>query len=211
MKTLDASRNLASWMVEIGKRAGKRMRALITDMGRPLGFAIGNSLEVVEAIETLKGQGPKDLTELCIALSAHILNLAEKGDYAQCERMAKEAIENGTALQKFAEMVSAQGGDGDWILHPEKFPTATYSHTVVAKESGYIVGVDTESYGVASLLLGAGRNTKADKIDMTAGLRLCKKTGDGVQKGEVLAVLYSSKTNDFSSAEARILAGTKIG
>ena len=210
MKTLEASRNLASWMVEIGKRAGKRMRALITDMGMPLGFAIGNSLEVVEAIETLKGQGPKDLTELCIALSAHILNLAEKGDYAECENMAREAIENGTALQKFAEMVTAQGGDGEWILHPEKFPTATYSHTVLAKESGYIAGVDTESYGVASLLLGAGRNTKEDVIDPTAGIYLKAKTGDFVNVGDPLAVLYSEKQTGFAASEARLLAATQI-
>jgi len=210
MKTPEKSRELASWMVEIGKRAGKRMRALITDMGRPLGFAIGNTVEVVEAIETLQGKGPKDLTELCIALSAHILNLAEKGEYAECERMAKEAIENGSALQKFAEMVSAQGGDGEWILHPEKFPKATYSYTVCAKESGYIVGVDTESYGVASLILGAGRNTKEDVIDPTAGIYLKAKTGDYVNAGDPIAELYSEKQTGFAQAEERLLAATRI-
>lgn len=210
MKTPEKSRELASWMVEIGKRAGKRMRALITDMGRPLGFAIGNTVEVVEAIVTLQGKGPKDLAELCIALSAHILNLAEKGEYAECERMAKEAIENGTALQKFAEMVSAQGGDGDWILHPEKFPKATYSYTVRAKESGYIAGVDTESYGVASLILGAGRNTKEDVIDPTAGIYLKAKTGDYVQAGDPIAELYSEKQTGFAQAEERLLAATRI-
>ncbi len=211
MKTPEKSRELAEWMVEIGKRAGKRMRALITDMGMPLGFAIGNSLEVVEAIHTLQGRGPEDLTKLCVALSAHILNLAEKGDYEVCEAMAKAAIENGSALQTFAKMVKAQGGNEDWILNPEKFPKAKYSHTVYSKTSGYIRSVDTESYGVASLLLGAGRNTMADVIDPTAGIYLCKKTGDFVQRGEAIAILYSGKESGFVAAEEKLLAATRIG
>lgn len=211
MKTTEKSRELAQWMVEIGKRAGKRMRALITDMDRPLGFAIGNSLEVVEAIETLKGQGPEDLTELCIALSAHILNLAEKGEYAECEGMAKEAIANGSALQTLVDMVEAQGGNGEWIRHPENFPKAKFSHTVRAKESGYIVRVDTESYGAASLILGAGRNTKEDVIDAAAGIYLCAKTGDYVNAGDPIATLYSEKESNFKAAEARLLQATRIG
>ena len=211
MKTPQASKNLAEWMVEIGKRAGKRVRALITDMDRPLGYAIGNSLEVVEAIETLKGNGPADLTELCVALSANILCLAEKGSYQECEKMAKDAIESGAGLQKFAEMVAAQGGDKEWILHPENFPKAKYSHEVKAEKDGYIVSVDTENYGVASLLLGAGRNTKEDVIDPTAGIMLCKKTGDFVEKGETLAILYSDKQNGFEASEKRLLQATKLG
>ncbi len=211
MKTLEKSKELAKWMVEIGKRAGKRMRALITDMGMPLGFAIGNSLEVVEAIHTLQGKGPKDLTELCIALSAHILNLAEKGSYAECESLAKKAIESGEGLQTFARMVEAQGGDKEWILNPERFPTAKYSHEVKAQESGYIISVDTESYGVASLLLGAGRNTKEDSIDSTAGIYLHAKTGDYVKAGEKIATLYSGKEDGFVSSEKKLLAATKIG
>ena len=211
MKTLEASKELAQCMVEIGKRAGKRVRALITDMDRPLGFAIGNSLEVVEAIETLQGNGPADLTELCIALASHILCLAEKGNYTECEKMVKKAIENRSALQMFADMVAAQGGDKEWILHPEHFPKAKYSHEVKVEKDGYIIGVDTESYGVASLLLGAGRNTKEDVIDPTAGIMLCKKTGDFVKKGETLAVLYSGKQSGFAASEARLLQATKLG
>ncbi len=211
MKTLEKSRELAACMVEIGKRAGKRMRALITDMDTPLGFAIGNSLEVVEAIHTLQGKGPSDLTELCVALSAHILNLAEKGSYEACEKMAKAAIADGSALQTFAKMVDAQGGNGAWILQPENFPKAKYSHAVTAKEEGYVVSVDTESYGVASLLLGAGRNTKEDIIDPTAGIYLCKKTGDFVKVGEPIALLYSGKESGFAAAEERLLAATRIG
>ena len=210
MKTAEKSRELAEWMVEIGKRAGKKIRALITDMDRPLGFAIGNSLEVVEAIETLQGKGPADLTELCIALAAHILELAEKGNYEECENMAKEAIESGAALETFASMVTAQGGDGKWILQPENFPKAKYSYNVKAKTSGYIVSVDTESYGVASLLLGAGRNTKEDTIDAAAGIMLLKKTGDFVQEGDAIATLYSEKQTGFAAAEERLLKTTKI-
>ena len=211
MKTAEKSRELAEWMVAIGKKAGKRMRALITDMDRPLGFAIGNSLEVVEAIRTLQGKGPQDLTELCVALAAHILELAEKGNYAACEKMVRGAIADGTGLQMLARMVKAQGGNDDWILHPEKFPTAKYSRIVTAQEDGYIVGVDTEGYGVASLLLGAGRNTKEDVIDFAAGIVLKAKTGDFVKAGDPIAVLYSDKESGFDNAETRLHAATRIG
>lgn len=210
MKTMEESRELAEWMVEIGKRAGKRMRALITDMDRPLGNAIGNSLEVVEAIETLQGKGPQDLTELCIALASHILVLAEKGDYAACEKAVREVIDSGKALQTFADMVNAQGGNGDWIIHPEKFPTAKIVREVKAPQDGYIVGVNTEGYGVASLLLGAGRNTKEDVIDPSAGIYLLAKTGDFVKKGEAIARLYTNKAETLESAEARLLSATRI-
>ncbi len=210
MKTQEKSRELAEWMVEIGKQAGKRVRALITDMDTPLGFAIGNSLEVVEAIETLQGKGPKDLTELCIALAAHILNLAEKGSYAECEKLAKQSIESGAGLKMFAQMVEAQGGDKEWIFHPEKFPKAKYSHPVLSEKEGYICSVDTENYGVASLLLGAGRNTKEDVIDPTAGIYLCAKRGDFVKVGDRIAVLYSGKESGFAAASARLLAATEI-
>ena len=210
MKTLEKSRELAEWMVEIGKRAGKRMRALITDMGTPLGYAIGNSLEVVEAIHTLQGKGPADLTELCLTLAAHILALAEKGTYEECLQMAKNAISTGAGLQTFAKMVEAQGGNPAWILQPENFPVAKYSHTVLAKESGYIQSVDAEGYGVASLLLGAGRNTKEDVIDPTAGIYLKAKTGDYVKVGDPIAVLYSGKESGFAAAEERLLAATNI-
>ncbi len=211
MKTLEKSRELAEWMVEIGKRAGKRMRALITDMDMPIGYAVGNSLEVVEAVETLQGNGPSDLTELCVALSAHILNLAGKGTVEECENMAREAIANGSAFEKLVEMVEAQGGDSACIRNTDLMEKAKYSCSVLAPKSGYITGVDTESYGVASLLLGAGRNTKEDVIDMTAGLKLVKKTGDYVEEGETIAVLYSGKESGFKAAKDRLLSATTIG
>ena len=211
MKTTERSRELAEWMVEIGKRAGKRMRALITDMDRPLGHAIGNTLEVVEAIETLKGNGPEDLTELCIALAAHMLVLAEKGSYEECEANVKSVIENGEALNTFARMVEAQGGDPAWILEPSLFPQAKYSYEVRAEESGYIVSVDTEGYGVASLLLGAGRNTMADVIQSAAGILLRRKTGDAVKKGDVIAVLFAEDEGLFAASSRRFLEATRIG
>ncbi|MBQ7343205.1 MAG: pyrimidine-nucleoside phosphorylase [Clostridia bacterium] len=211
MKTKEQSRELAEWMVAIGKAAGKRMRALITDMDRPLGHAIGNSLEVVEAIETLKGNGPEDLTELSVALAAHMLVISDRGSYEECERNVRRVIENGEALMTFANMVEAQGGNKEWILHPELFPTAPYSLEVKAGASGYITGVDTEGYGTASLLLGAGRNTKEDKIDFAAGIKLVKKTGDKVEKGDVIAVLYTSDKGRLDVAAKRLSDATFIG
>ena len=210
MKTKEASRELAEWMVAIGKAAGKRMRALITDMDRPLGYNIGNTLEVVEAIETLKGQGPDDLTELCIALASHMLVISDRGSYEECESRVKEVITNGEALNTFANMVEAQGGNKEWILHPENFPTAKYSKEVLAEDSGYISGVNTEGYGTASLLLGAGRNTMKDKIDFAAGIKLLKKTGDEVKAGEPIAILYAEDETKFAAAEKQLILSTRV-
>ena len=211
MKSIDEARALARAMVDIGTRAGKRTCALITDMDRPLGNTVGNSLEVVEAIEVLRGNAPEDLTELCVALASHMLCLAEKGDYAHCEREVRRVIASGEALQKLADMVRAQGGDPTWITHPEKFPTAPHSLTVTAPKSGYITRVDAEGYGTASLLLGAGRNTKTDVIDPTAGIRLLAKTGDAVRAGEPIAIMYASNEALFGAAEEKLLTATEIG
>ena len=210
MKTKAQSRELAEWMVAIGKAAGKRMRALITDMDRPLGYNIGNSLEVIEAINTLKGNGPEDLTELSVALASHMLVISDRGSYEECEKNVRRVIENGEALKTFANMVEAQGGNKDWILNPELFPEAPYSLEVKSDRSGYITGVNTEGYGVASLLLGAGRNTMADKIDFSAGIKLVKKTGDKVEKDDIIAVLYTSDKERFASAERTLKEATFI-
>ena len=211
MKTPEASRELAERMVAIGKAAGKRMRALITDMDRPLGYAIGNSLEVIEAINTLKGNGPEDLTELSIALASHMLVISDRGSYDECEKNVRRVIENGEALMTFANMVEAQGGNKEWILSPELFPAAPYSKEVLADKDGYIIGVNTEGYGTASLLLGAGRNTMEDKIDFAAGIKLVKKTGDKVAKGDVIGVLYSEDESRFKNAEKCFMDATRIG
>ena len=211
MKSREDSLALAQLMVDIGRRAGKKMCALITDMDRPLGCAIGNSLEVIEAIEILRGRGPADLRELCVALAANMLCLAEKGNYDFCVSEVERVIASGEALDKLAAMVRAQGGDAAWIYDTEKFPKAPYSHTVCASADGYITKVNAEEYGVAALLLGAGRSTKEDVIDLRAGIYLHAKTGDYVKKGAPIATLYASREELFAASEARLLAATEIG
>ena len=205
------SRALAEAMVEIGRRAGKRVRALITDMDRPLGCAIGNSLEVVEAIEVLRGGGPADLVQICEALATHMLILADFGDETTCAAAVRRVIADGSALDAFARMVEAQGGDPDWIYHPEKFPTAPYSRAVRAPRDGFITRVDCEGYGAAALLLGAGRSRMEDVIDPAAGIILAKKTGDLVRAGEAIATLYTSDESKLDAAEARLLGATEWG
>lgn len=211
MKTVEDSIELARLMVDIGKRAGKRMSALITDMDRPLGRTVGNTVEVVEAIETLCGRGPEDFTELCVALATEMLVLAERGDRESCRASVLRVIESGEALEKLADMVEAQGGNRTWVTNPEKFPRAAYSHTVRALSSGYITRVNAEDYGKAALLLGAGRNTKEDEIDHKAGLRLFAKTGDYVNAGEPIAELYASDPRLFAAAEQTLLQATELG
>ena len=211
MKSIEDSKKLASIMVDIGKRSGKKMTALITDMDRPLGNAIGNSLEVIEAIETLKGNGPKDLYDLSIALSANMLYLAGKGEYSRCEEMAKMSISDGTAFAKLTEMVKAQGGNGDYIVNTDNFKKAGYTYSVLSENAGYIQSVNAEAYGLASLNLGAGRSKIEDKIDYTAGIILKKKTGDFVQKGEEIATLYANDKKLFERSKEIILNATKTG
>lgn len=211
MKSEADSRALAELMVGIGKRAGKRTRALITDMDRPLGLAIGNTLEVIEAIETLKGRGPHDLTELCVALATHMLVLSDRGDEATCEQNVRRVMSDGTALAVFARMVEAQGGDPNRIYHPDTFAQAPCTQTVLAPRNGYITHVDAEGYGTAALLLGAGRKTKEDTIDSTAGILLHAKTGDHVEAGQPIATLHTSDAALLALAEERLLEATDIG
>lgn len=210
MKTLEQSRALARACVNIGKRAGKKVSALITDMNAPLGNAIGNSLEVIEAIETLEGNGPKDLTELSLALAAEILFLAGKGSREQCRQLAIHAIKSGAAKEKLIEMVEAQGGDKRLIYDTGLFLRAKFSREIIAMESGYISEIDAESYGRAALMLGAGRSKIGDEIDFAAGIYLSRKVGEAVRRGEVIATLQSN-TNSFDEAEKLILSATKIG
>lgn len=191
MKTIEDSKELAELMVGIGKKAGKKVLALITDMDVPLGNAIGNSLEVKEAIATLHGNGPKDFTEVCLALASDMLYLAGLGTENECRVLANNAIKSGNAFNKFREMVVAQGGDVSVIDDPSKFPEAKYKENVYAEKSGYISKVDTEGYGIASLMLGAGRNAVGENIDYSAGIVLKKKTGDFVRVGEAIATLYT--------------------
>lgn len=209
-KSLEDSRTLAKVMVDIGKQAGKKMLALITDMDRPLGNAIGNTLEVKEAIDTLNGHGPEDFTEICVILATNMLYLAGKGSMEECENMVKAAIADKRALDTFKEMVVAQGGDVSFIDNPDKFTTAPHKRSVKAQKSGYIHHVDTEGYGISSLLLGAGRNTKEENIDFAAGIVLKKKTGDYVKEGEELCMMYTSDEKRFEGAVNKFYESTVI-
>lgn len=211
MKTLEDAIALAKEMVAIGTGAGRRCCALITDMDVPLGHAIGNAMEVEEAVQTLKNQGPEDLKEVCLQLAAHMLYMAEKGEIDSCYQMAKEALEDGRGLQALADMVKAQGGDEAYILEPDRFPKAPVMWEVRAKESGYITGIDTEACGIASVMLGAGRSKKEDLIDYSAGIHLVKKYGDLVEKDQVLAVLYTSDEKLCRDAEDKIQKAYTIG
>lgn len=196
MKDRNSAKQLAEKMVEIGRGAGKKIAALITNMDSPLGNCIGNSLEVAEAAETLRGNGPEDLTELSVLLAAKLLELAGKGDFDYCKELAMSKIKDGSALKKLAAMISMQGGDPKYIMTPSLLPTAKLKREITARESGYISHMDAAEIGSACVELGAGRHRKEDEIDHGAGIVLRKKTGDAVKKGEVIASLYSSK-NEF--------------
>lgn len=208
MKTKEESKALASLMVDIGKNAGKKMLALITDMDIPLGYAIGNSLEVIEAVQTLKGNGPKDLTEVCVALASNMLYLANRGTMQECRDMVENAISSGKAYDTLLKMVKAQGGKVEYLQNTDLFEKAKYCEQVKAETDGYIDRVDTEGYGISALILGAGRNTKEDKIDYLAGIVLSKKTGDKVVKGEVIATLYTNDKSKLKSAKDKFLSST---
>lgn len=210
MNTVEDSLSLAQEMVSIGESAGKKTVALITNMDIPLGNNIGNSLEVIEAVATLKNQGPEDLTRVCIQLAANMLYLAGIGDMENCLAKVKEALENGAALQKFVEMVEAQGGDSSVIKDTDKFETASIVKEVLSPYDGYITFMDTKECGIASCILGAGRETKEDVIDYSAGIVLKKKTGDKINKGDVLAVLYGNKEEKMQPAEEQFLRALKV-
>ena len=211
MKTLDDSIELAKAMVSIGQHNGRKVAALITDMDTPLGHNIGNSLEVIESVEVLKGHGPADLTEVCYQLAANMLYLAGKGSLEDCRRMAEEAVASGAAYEKLKQMFAAQGGDVSVLDDPDKFQKAKFSGPLLAAESGYLVQMNTEMVGNASVGLGAGRITKEDVIDFAAGIVLHKKTGDKVEAGECLATLYADQEEKFDAAEEMFRAALTFG
>ena len=211
MKTLDDSIELAKAMVSIGQHNGRKVAALITDMDTPLGHNIGNSLEVIESVEVLKGHGPADLTEVCYQLAANMLYLAGKGSLEECRRMAEEAVASGAAYEKLKQMFAAQGGDVSVLDDPDKFQKAKFSRPLIAAESGYLVRMNTEMVGNASVCLGAGRITKEDAIDFAAGIVLHKKTGDKVGQGECLATLYADHEEKFAAAEEMFRAALTFG
>lgn len=193
MKNEKDAERLAKTMVQIGKLANRQTMAIISDMSQPLGLAIGNSLEVKEAIDALKGEGPADLMEMVYVLGSQMVVLAKQADtLEEARKLLKEAIQSGAATTKFKEMIRNQGGDESIVDHPENLPQAEFVIELPAKESGYISEMVADQLGIAAMLLGAGRRTKEDTIDYSVGLMLHKKVGDSVTAGEPLVTVYAN-------------------
>jgi pyrimidine-nucleoside phosphorylase len=206
MKTLDQAVELARAMVDIGKLVGRRTMAVISDMNQPLGNAVGNALEVREAIATLKGQGPEDLYELCLTLGSYMVYLGKMATSPEEARSKlEEAITSGKALETFRIFVAAQGGDPTVVDDPDKLPTARFTFDIPAKEDGFVAGIRAEDIGTAAMILGAGRATKDSPIDLSVGLVLHKKIGDRIRKGEPLVTLHSNR-EDVEEIRDRVYA-----
>ncbi|MBX4263231.1 pyrimidine-nucleoside phosphorylase [Clostridium estertheticum] len=210
MKTDKDAENLAHAMVQIGNNVGRNTMAIISDMSQPLGFAIGNALEVKEAIDTLKGEGPEDLTELVLTLGSQMVVLAKKAKtLEEARKMLLEVIKNGKALDKFKVFIKNQGGDESVVDNPEKLPQAKYKIDVPALTSGFVSNMVADEIGIAAMLLGAGRATKEDKIDLAVGLMLRKKVGDKIEKGEPILTIYSNREN-VEDVKAKIYENISI-
>ena len=192
MKDIESARTLAQKMVDIGRACGRNMSAVISDMDVPLGFAIGNSLEVKEAIALLKGADIPDLRRICLALSAELIAMIREVSVEEAYKIAETALDSGAALAKMKEWISAQGGDVSLIDDTDKFPKASVVYELRCEKDGYIAHMNAELIGRAACDLGAGRKTKADNIDHSAGIVLCKKTGDFVKQGEMIAIFHTS-------------------
>ena len=210
MKTEKEARLLAKTMVDIGNEAGTKTSALITNMDAPLGKMIGNSLEVQEAIEVLKGKTDSDLYVVCRALAANMLMLAGCGDEKECGKMVDEAVASGTAFERLRMMVAEQGGDVAYVDNPSEFPSAKYSRDIQAPKDGYIFSMDSEAIGTAAVVLGAGRARKEDAVNHAAGIRIEKKTRDYTEAGEVIATLYTDDESSLNDAQRRYLNAVQI-
>ena len=209
MTTLDAGRELARAMVDIGTHAGRQVRAVLTDMDTPLGFMAGNSLEVLEALDTLRGHGPHDLTELCVALAVEAL--AAYGESPeQAEARARATLKDGSALAKFRAFVAAQGGDAGYVDDPTKFDVAAGRAEVSAPTGGYVERIDALSVGRAVLVLGGGRERKGEAIDHGVGVELLKKPGEAVQAGEAVMRLYHRDGRGLQTALELLQGGLSI-
>ncbi|MEE9724109.1 pyrimidine-nucleoside phosphorylase [Listeria seeligeri] len=210
MKTDEDAENLAHAMVRIGNNVGRNTMAVISDMSQPLGEAIGNALEVKEAIDTLKGEGPEDLTELVLVLGSQMVVLAKQAETLE-EARAKliEVIENGAALEKFKTFLANQGGDASIVDHPEKLPQAKFQIEVSAKTSGFVSKIIADEIGIAAMILGAGRATKEDEINLAVGLMLRKKVGDSVKAGESLVTIFADQ-EDVENVKAKIYENIEI-
>ena len=211
MKSLEDAERLAHTMVRIGKLANRQTMAIISDMSQPLGNAIGNANEIVEAIDALKGEGPEDLMEMVYTLGSQMVVLAKKAEtLEEARQMLEENIKNGKATEKFKEMIRNQGGDDSIVDHPEKLPQAKYVFEVPAKESGVVSKMVADQIGIAAMMLGAGRRTKEETIDYAVGLYLNKKVGDVVKEGEPLVTIYANR-EDVEDVKQVLYENIEIG
>lgn len=207
METLEDARQLANLMVDIGQLAGREVVALLSDMNQPLGNAVGNSLEVVEAIETLKDNGPADFLEHCLHVSAHMLVLGKRArDLAAGRALAEKSLADGSAFEKFRVLVEAQGGDISYVDDTSKFPRAEHIQVVKAPRSGYLAEVQARSVGEAAVVLGAGRARKADPVDHAVGFLIHHKVGERVEKGEPLFTIHANDAEKLKEVRATVLA-----
>ena len=211
MKNIEDARELAKAMVDIGKKNGRSVKAILTDMDRPLGHDIGNALEIREVIDTLKGHGPEDLTHECIIMAAHMLVLSHICDYETALSRVQEALDSGAALERLRMMIDAQDGDSRVIDDESLLAIGKFTYDVTAPQDGYITYMNTEQCGIASVMLGAGRTVKDGPIDYSAGIVMHKKTGDAVRMGERIATLYASDESLFTNAAQTYLAAITIG
>ena len=210
MKAPADAEALATEMVKIGNNCGRSTSAVITNMDRPLGNNIGNALEVKEAIDVLTGNGPEDLKAVCLALASQIVSLSKGIDKAEAQALTENALKSGKAFEKFKEWIGAQGGNTQWIEKPALFPVSSHIYEVKATTDGYISHMDAEKIGICAVILGAGRETKADTIDMSAGIVLNKKTGDKLTAGDTIATLYTCKQESISGAEKKFVEAISI-
>ena len=186
------------------------MAAIITDMNTPLGKNIGNSLEVIEAIEILKGNGAEDLKFVALALASEIISLSKSISIEEAKNLADNAITSGKAYEKFKEWIALQGGNENWIENPDLFPKAQYKEDIFAESDCYISSMNAEDIGIASVILGAGREKKEDSIDFSAGIIINKKTGNKIKKGDIIATLYTNNKNSLLSAKEKFLSAIEF-
>jgi len=210
MKDIQDAKTLAESMVSIGKMNGKNMKALVTNMNQPLGMKVGNALEVYEAIETVKGKGPNDFQELCVELACYMAELSEEMSYEEAKEKLNKNIENGTVAKKMKEWISAQGGNSEVVDDPNLLTISKNKKEIYAENDGYIFNFDTEKIGIASMMLGAGRATKEDVIDLSVGLEVHVKLGDKIKKGDKIVTLYYSDNSDLKESEKTIKNAIKI-
>ena len=211
MKTLEEAEELAKVMVQIGTGVGRETYAVLSDMGQPLGNYVGNSLEVREAIDTLKGDGPADLLEASVSLATYMLLGAGRATSVdEAEKLLLGTIEDGSALKKLAEFVEAQGGDASYVWNPDKFPRTEFIEEMISAEDGYVAEILTDEIGMTSLVLGGGRETKESEIDYSVGIRIWKKVGDYVRKGESLARLYGNDVAKLKAAAPRLMNAYRL-